>query len=732
MINHITTINGHKVARTITSAEEFLNLRDSSSQIAALKAIREEGNIEAKHRLVQFNYSCLPNEDGTLKGAKRLATSVGMDIDHIAPEQMEAVKLRILSCKSQLGLLMLERSARCQGYHLVFRRRQELNQEENLKWASQLLDVAYDACAKDITRVFFASSATTADLIYYSKELFETAECVMPVAEEPVAQASAVVGNYLGFEFPEIIQTYWNLYNKGQEPVEGNRNVLTYELALNLRHICDYDLQKLFQIIPNYWGETGVDEWRKVIANANAEPRRGMPFRMRQVMNRLEAGRKTSASGQSLATPPPMPKRLPPLLRLLSSKVPAEYRAAVCESVFPALGAHLHGVKFLYNDAVLREATFMSLLVAPFGSGKSCVNQPIDHIMADIKQRDDINRQREQEWKESNKRKSANQPKNPRPKDICVQCLMPDMTNAAFVQHLIDNEANGERYCFSRMDEIEMLNQFKVSGKNDAVTQLIRLAFDNALYGQERVSTESVSGVAHVRWNWNASTTPLNALHFFRNALNDGTLSRLSICTILRNNHSNAIKTKNNRRYHPVYGTYDDDFDRELKPYIDRLSACNGIIENKKISKFIQLLADEFEDRADLYESEAYRILSYRANVIAHLKAMVLYVAHNYTWTKEMEEYVRWSEQMDLWCKMNFFGKPLESQMEEEEKLQLGTPQNLLALMPEEFSYEQYCQIRQREGKSGDGRNTLRTWKSRGFIGFDDTTKQYVKLKQIS
>ncbi len=260
-------------------------------------------------------------------------------------------------------------------------------------------------------------------------------------------------------------------------------------------------------------------------------------------------------------------------------------------------------------------------------------------------------------------------------------------------------------------------------GTVDEVGLLIRKAFDNAEAGQERVGADSVSGIAPLRWNFNASTTPPNARKFFYKMVNDGTVSRLDISTIILNSDDDDTA--------PILGIYDNSFAQELKPYIDRLEAANGLIECTQAKKLALEIKKENSDAAKLYESEAYRVLSYRANVIAWLKGMVLYVAHGYKWSKEIAEFVRWTEQYNLWCKMLYFGKQLEKELGEELDIQRQSgPQNLLELLPDEFTKDQYRLMRQQQGKAGDGESTLRTWSTRKYIAFDETSGRYCKTEE--
>ena len=728
---------GAKFMRPIHSREEYLQSRNSEKQQLTLKAVRsgEEGR---KSQLIQMNYSCLPNEDGTLKGSKRMSSTVGMDIDHITAEKMQAIKERILKKKDELGLLMLEESARGGGYHLVFKRRVELDQVGNLKWASELLEVAYDAQAKDITRVFFTT--TEAELIYLDDTIFEIKEAAESESEsvavlqccssrEAVPQPSFdPEARYNGVLFKDIIAKYWELFNDGKVPTDGDRNVLTFELAVTIRSICGYELEKMLTVVPNYWTKADgtcpkddADEWRRTIESALKEPKKGMPYRLKQVLQALKATSGVKACGGTLTTPPAMPKKLPPLIRLLTKNVPWFYKPAVANAVFPGLGAHLHGVKFRYWDNVEHEATFMNILIGRQSIGKGTIKKPIEYIMEDIKQRDQPNRQREAEWKQKNP--GAKQKKDPRPTDICIQMLIDNLTDAVFNQRIVDANNNGQRFIYTIVDEIEGLKKVTSKGTVDEVGLLIRKAFDNSDAGQERVGADSVSGIAPLRWNFNASTTPPNAKKFFLRMVNDGTVSRLDVSTI--------IKTDEDDDAEPILGIYDHTFAAELKPYIDRLEAANGLIECPQSKKLSLEMKQENKDAAKLYESEAYRVFSYRANVIAWLKGMVLYVAHGYKWSKEIADFVRWTEQYNLWCKMLYFGQQLEKELREEVEIQRQSgPQNLLELLSDEFTLEQYHQMRQQQGKSGSGDGTLRSWQSRGYIVFDEVSGRYCKTEE--
>lgn len=823
--------NGAKMMRPVLTAAEYRNLRNSNYQKRLVAGIRK-GDAKQKMRLLQMNYSCMPSnaaagnaaagnaaagnaatgnattpslQKAPLKGCKSPSMSVGMDVDFdpSAPDyekMMEKAPEMVLSKKDELGLLMLERSAR-KGYHLVFRRhfmdglaegKILENQEINLKWASELLGVKFDEAAKDITRVFFSTTASEEDLLFLDDALFEqtapnienlagsgsatngsatngsstsgsstngssasgssagkenpsnSAEASQNLADaqqasntqqasnaQNPANASNISPLYNGIPYSEIISKYWELYNFGKLPTMGDRNVKTFELAVTLRAICNYSLPQLEAVIPRY-DNFPEQEWRTTLESALKEPRKGMPYRLRQVLLAIQSDSKIAATGGSRDVPPAMPQKLPKLLKLLSSKVPQMYKPAVCEAIFPALAIHLHGVKFRYWDNVDHEPTFMNVLIAPMSVGKGAIKKPIDFILADIKEADKPNRLREAEWKRKNP-SGKTKAKDPRPNDICIQILIDNLTDAVFNQRVVDAHENGHRFVYTRVDEVEQLKKVTSRGTVDEVSILIRKAFDNAEHGQERVGADSITGIAPLRWNFNASTTIPNAHRFFLKSVNDGTLSRLNLSTIIKprledaqeNNQASSQQSPDDSL--PIFGIYDDKFAQDLKPYLDRLSSASGLIECPQALKLAKELTRENDKRASLYESEAYRILSYRANVIAYLKAMVLYVAQGYHWSEDIAEYVRWSEQMDLWCKMRFFGTQLEEEILQEVKQINASPQNLLSTLPDEFTYEQFLRHRQQQGKCGDGKNTLRTWKHRGYVVYDEITKTWHK-----
>ena len=759
-----------KLAHPVKDRKALLALRDSKTNLSHLEKARN-GDAKAKAKLLQLAYN-LGHVDGPLAGCKSIGSNFFHDVDCYDKEQSEAIRDLILSKKDAIGLVMLEQSP-SGGYHLVCRRVPGTTILENQVRVAIELKLEMDTSAHDLQRVVYSTSGSEKDLIYLDDAIFEEPmtpeECekefellkereARGLEEVPAGakkankhyrpwEDSATVlqcyssdsststnvaydpeARYNGVLFSDIIQKYWEMFNDGKKPTEGDRNALTFELAMTLRSICGYSLEKLLSVIPNYWNNENApeevrkaneDEWRKTIENALKEPRKGIAYRLKQTLAALKSTTVVQACGGTMTTPPPLPKRLPPLIRLLTRNVPPLYKPAVASAVFPALGAHMHGVKFRYWDNVEHEPTFMNILIGGQSIGKGSIGKPIEYIMEDIRLRDIPNRQREADWKQKNP--SSKQKKDPRPTDICIQMLIDNLTDAVFNQRIVDVNNNGERYIYTRVDEIEALKKVTSKGSVDEVGLLIRKAFDNALAGQERVGADSVSGIAPLRWNFNASTTPPNARRFFARMVNDGTVSRLDIATIIRDKDDDSD---------PILGIYDHAFAEDLKPYIDRLDAANGLIECPQAKKLALEIKQQNSDIARLYESDAYRVLSYRANVIAWLKGMLLFVAHGYCWSKEIAEFVRWSQQYNLWCKMLYFGQQLERELREEVEIQHQSgPQNLLELLPDEFSRDQYRQMRVSLGRKGDGESTLRTWATRGYIAYDDVSGRYCKTE---
>ena len=758
---YIQYVQGQKILRPVRSKEEYLKLRDSDRQKWLVSEIRrglKDGSMskeeiaKLKRQLLQFNYSCIPGEDGHLKGVKTPSMTFGMDID-FDPEdpdyekKMAEVPQRVMEKKDEIKPKMLERSPG-KGYHLVCMRtifegiaegKILENQEMNLKRVSEILQIPFDQNARDCTRIFYATTASEEDLIFLDEGLFEAekAECIS-VAKHPETgitnkpEPAASDLSYQGIPYSAIIKKYWDMFYDGKEPCMGDRNVRTFEICMLLRSICDYSQEILEAVIPRYDGFP-VDEWRRTIDSALKEPRKGMPYKLKQVLDALRQEKKlqlmangkttggtvTNINGQ-LSVMPERPKRMPKFLNLVSSKVDPYYKAMVEESIWPGVCAHLHGVKFWYIDGVDCEANISSPLIGKQSSGKGLVNKPIEYVLADITERDKENVLREEQWRERNKGKGASKDRQNRPKDIVIQRLDQDLTPAALAQSLIDGERNGKKRIITKVDEIEFLSDIG-DGDKRKVSLLVRYAFDSGSWGQRRVGLDSVNGSYTVRWVWNASSTSSRAKAFInRDWVANGSLSRLNVNTI--------IKPEGNQNIKKVEA-YDDKYAEELKVYIDRLNAASGDIRCKQADALAYKLLEEHNEIADLCESEGYRVFSYRAVKIGWLKACLLYIMNDYKWDKSIAEYVAYSVRRDLWAKFLYFGDEIEAEFAEEKNVSRSTPKNMLTMLPDEFTFEDYLNVRQSLGKQGDGRGTIRIWVHRGYIVLDDTTKRYVKKK---
>ncbi|MBO5742180.1 MAG: hypothetical protein J6R54_09445, partial [Bacteroidaceae bacterium] len=375
-------------------------------------------------------------------------------------------------------------------------------------------------------------------------------------------------------------------------------------------------------------------------------------------------------------------------------------------AVFPALGAHLWKTYFRYIDNVEHEATLMNCLMAETGAGKSCVNEPINRIMAPIRKRDRESLEREKAWKDEMQTKGANKDKRKRPEGLVIQEISADTTPAAFLMRMA--EANG-RFLYARMNEIERFDALKIGGNRDTHFQIMCLAFDPGNeFGQDRVGVGSVCDRVCLRFNWNASTTIGKGQAYFRRVLTDGPISRINFCTIPERPIGTDI---------PVYGTYDAEFDEELRPYLERLDKARGVIESAEALKLARKLVKENADMAVLTQNRVFENLSFRATVIAYLKACVLYVAHQGQWSKVMDDFIRWSLQYDLWCKMHFFGDAIAQADEVIMDTRKPGPKNLLDLLPDTFTREEADQVRQRQGiKTGSTQSMLDNWKYRKYI----------------
>ena len=411
-----------------------------------------------------------------------------------------------------------------------------------------------------------------------------------------------------------------------------------------------------------------------------------------------------SSEDEDYPAPPTMPKKLPKLVELLISKTPEIYQPAVACAIFPPLATHLWRTKFRYIDNVEHEATLMTCLLAGTGAGKSCVQKPIDFIMEDIRKRDAENLKREKEWKEEMMRKGANKDKRKRPENLIIQEIDADMTNPAFVMRTAEAK---EHFLYTSLNEIDQFDALRGIGNQQF--RIMCLAFDPSnKFGQSRVGIQSVTERVCVRFNWNASTTIDKGQRYFSKVLTDGPLSRINFCTIPEREIGEDI---------PIYGTYDDEFRNSLKPYIENLCMASGLVECQEAYELAVVLKNENAEFARTSQNRIFENFSFRANVIAYLKACVLYVANGYRWEPEMDDFIRWSERYDLYCKMRFFGDMIARENSAGEKSSKRGPENLLQLLPDIFTMPQLDAIRMEHGLNAKGtRNVIKQWIYRGYI----------------
>ena len=508
----------------------------------------------------------------------------------------------------------------------------------------------------------------------------------------------------------------------GGEPQHGSRNTFIFTLACYLRYICDDNADWVKSVIPIF-GEEQRRAFTTVESACARKQSHVMPGIVRKAIklcqDELEKGQGKNyeeADFGDIGNPNSyfyhvneLPPKLPRLIKLLVSKTPKMYQPAVSQAVFPPLAAHLCSTRFRYIDNVEHEATLMSILCAPTGSGKECVSEPINHIMADIRTRDAEQRAREKAWKDECNSKGSNKDKRERPEGLVIQEVNIDMTNPAFVLRMKEAE---EHFLYAKVNELNLFDALK--GKTNQHFRIMELAFDLGIYGQDRVGVQSVTETVRVRFNWNASCTPKKCRDYFRRVVTDGPVSRISFSTIDRRPCGSEI---------PVYGSYDAAFDEELRPYIENLVKARGLVDCPQAFKLAQKLVGENAEFARLSQNYVFENLSFRANVIAYLKACVLYVANGMKWEKSIEDFVRWSERYDLWCKLKLFGQMIyeaDNEQAKTDKEFVSGPKNLLRMLPDEFTLEDYLKLRRQQGFEGDDRkramNAINQWVHRGYV----------------
>ena len=757
---------GKKFAYQVKNREDFLALRNTKENLDNLAKARN-GDEKAKGKLVQFAYNIGVLQSSALAGCKSIGSFFFHDVDCYNAAQSEAMAQQILAKKDEIGLMMLEKSA-SGGYHLVCKREPGNTILENQVRVSSILQIEMDTNVHDLQRVSYSSSGDEKDLLYLDDELFEepmtAEECEAEYArlkererrgeEDVPAGAKKARKHYKPWEEDFLATDYRTnrTDSTADNPTEENKVLQScgplQKISERVRFIgeavlkakglerCDFlndggrhNAVKIFlsganqlleqdeangvlaELMPEHWNDQNIQDCVRDFYDRYYNRNRKLNKDEEEIFTKsrrigADSTPSTSSETAELEMPEmPAEKKLPKLIRLLTRNTPNQYKAAVAHAVFPPLGTHLKEVSFEYTDYVPHEATLMNCLMAHTGAGKGCIDEPIRHIMADIKRRDEENTRREAEWKKDCQKKGANKDKQVRPEGLVIQEIDPDMTKPALVTRM--DEAEGH-FVYVKLNEIDLFEQLKgQTGKQHF--QLMCLAFDpGAEFGQTRVGTQSVTARPKCRFNWNACTTIQKGRRFFSKVLTDGPISRINFCTI----PEMEIGAEQ-----PIYGKYDSAFDEELKPYIDNLVAAHGMIDCPQAFKLAKKLQEECAEFARLSQDETYWNLSHRAIVIAWLKACVLYVANGNQWEKNIEDFVRWSLQYDLWCKMQFFGDDIEAANSGNERIGTRGPRNLLELLPDEFTLDDAKRIRRKNGKSeGKTIKMIRNWINRNYV----------------
>ena len=690
--------------------------------------------------------------NGRRKNGEAIPSGLSMyDIDHIPnPRGYWEEKKKLLAEKKMNGISVLDLivfvhiTPSTEGLRLIFIIPDGMDVASAQRWMSQQLeDASYDVCVKDLARPSFI---VPEDYVLYlnEEELFKERKVtyssgsaiqpaqsgdsngvddahLSPDGAHPDAGEEIFPTEYDGIPYQDLVKKLVELL--GGEPEHGSRNAFIFTLACYLRYLCDDNPKWIKQVIPTF-GEERNRAFATVDSACNRKQAHRMPNLVRTAINLAQQGQSKARGAGSfddddfgdIHNPESyfynihqMPQRLPKLIKLLISKTPGIYRPAVSQAVFPPLASHLLETRFRYIDNVEHEATLCSILCAPTGSGKEAVSEPINRIMADIRKRDAEQRERERKWKDECNSKGANKDRRQRPAGLVIQEVNIDMTNPAFVLRMKEAE---NHFLYAKVNELNLFDALK--GKTNQHFRIMELAFDLGNYGQDRVGTQSVTETVKVRFNWNASCTPRKCRDYFRRVVTDGPISRISFATIERRPCGSEI---------PVYGTYNAAFDEELKPYIDNLLKARGLVECPQALRLARALMEENAEFSRLSQNFVFENLSFRANVIAYLKACVLYVANGMKWEKNIEDFIRWSERYDLWCKLKLFGQMIydaDNDNTDHPKTAPHGPKNMLEMLPDTFTMDDYVKLRRQEGYEDDNNRrvniAINQWVHRGYI----------------
>ena len=740
------------------SLEEFVNATRSDEVASLITKIRQTEDKDERRRLKGLLPFRCPHyfrfagdhraQDAILPEEFTFQTCVDIDnADQVAVARTRAFILNNKEGEWQGKLLHMEYSA-SKKLHIDIRIPVGMTIEEAQRAYCQALGVDFDEdCCSPERMIYIVDAASqlyTSDdwqarlsdeEIALRRKVYEERGLDIDGRERKIAPTSEITQKepsllcksypteYNGLSYEMIVEELAD--QLGGAPEHGNRNDFIFAMVCHLRHVCNDDPQWIRTVLPDYGEEhERVSETIQNACKRKQSPAMSSKMKLTLDLCRRRQNMEQGQSREALMKEPLMPQRLPAPIRIAISKVPDHCRQAMAHAIFPAWATRMGGVKLEYADNSEMEATMMNVLVAPMSTGKSCIKKPIDICLKDIMARDMLCREQEQQWKDEQNSKSANKKGSVRPTDICIQVNDSDMTNAAFTQRLADAERAGQKCLYTRMDEVEMLSKMAGGSSKEMVSRIICRNFDTDMYGQERVGAQSVTARAHMRWCWNASTTPASAIRFFRKNVNDGTVSRLNFCTIPEIEDNGEI---------PVYKRYDEKYEQQMMAYLQLLdeSANQGLIVCPQAKKMANELNKLGVERAALFDDDGYRILARRGAVIAFRKACILYLMNGRKWSKEIEEFCRWSFDYDMWVKMSLFSEALNEDMEVEKRVSRGGMANNLDLLNDEFTREECRSMRIQQGKKNPNpKDQLAQWAKRGFITYDSETKKYRKTQK--
>lgn len=761
-----------KIWKPITNRDEFMAVLNLPQVRTIIDDIRAGGTKADKQKLKQklpaffFMGRTADSLPGSRVKGNLVPTGLAMiDVDDI--ENPEEIYERFKE-NGEFRLLLSHRTPSGHGVRFVVAKPDAVPIEEVQTRVAEMLGVKLDTACKDISRLSYA--CLPEDIFFLTEELFnyndddndngasyENENTVVTVYEnknENEDKAARGADNtefpseYEGVSYKKIVESLTD--QMGGAPAHGSRNQFIFAMACLLRHICNDDPDWIMQVIPTF-GESRDKVRSSVMSACNRNQTSTMPRTLQKAINLAKMDR---TKDDEEATPPEMPLNLPPLIFNITQNVPDYIVPTLSQMCFPALGALVSKTCFRYIDNVLHEPSLMQVQIGKTAAGKGYVDEPLRIITQDIENEDSVGRAEEEEWRKQCSQLGANKKKPARP-EVVIRMISSNMTNAIFVQRILDTHRAEQKYMFSQFNEIEMLDDFakgSSSGGRKEVSKIIRYAYDNSCYGQERFGAQAVSGKAPIRWNWVASTTVQNGKKYFSgDMLSNGTMNRVGFSYIEPQPRGEV----------PMTGIYEDEYEASLRPYLDNLQrqlepthqyddvikkVCVGrdklgreiwqyriadttkpfIIEHKdgrrevfcpEAYKLAVDLNKENVDTVILSGDETYDSFTLRANVIAYKKAMLLYLANGCVWDQRFEDFIRWSEQYDLWCKMQMFGEAAKENLSNETLVSNKRgPSNMLSELPKHFTREDLIALRRRKGMNPNPRNQLATWKHSGYI----------------